>query len=89
MAGALGRMGRALAAQIATRPGLELAALFDRPGSEGRTVPAGALVSREAALEACEVIVDFTSGQASAELAGLCAARGGPALVIGDRKSVV
>jgi 4-hydroxy-tetrahydrodipicolinate reductase len=30
------------------------------------------------------VIIDFSSGPASAELAALCAARGGPALVIGS-----
>ena len=84
VAGALGRMGVAVAAQVAARPRLEVAALFDRPGSQGQTAPAGVLVTREAALPRCDVIVDFTSGPASAELAGLCAERGGPALVVGS-----
>jgi len=42
------------------------------------------LGSREAALEASDVIIDFTIGSASAELARACASRGGPALVIGS-----
>ena len=83
VAGALGRMGVAVAAQVAARPGLDVAALFDRPGTQGQTAPGGVLIAREAALPLCDVVIDFTSGPASAELAGLCAERGGPALVVG------
>jgi 4-hydroxy-tetrahydrodipicolinate reductase len=77
VAGAQGRMGRAVAAAIAARPGLELGALYGRALDEG-------LVTREAALETCDVIIDFTSGAASAALASLAAVHGGPALVIGS-----
>jgi 4-hydroxy-tetrahydrodipicolinate reductase len=41
-------------------------------------------VSQEQALAAADVVIDFTNAQASAALAAACAARGGPALVIGS-----
>ena len=84
VSGALGRMGRAVAEAARARPGLTLGALFDRPGSEGETVAGLTLVSRDDALAACDVIIDFTIGEASAELARAAAQRGGPALVIGS-----
>lgn len=84
IAGAHGRMGRAVAAAVQARAGLTLAALFDRPGSEGEAVDGHALVAQDAALAASDVIIDFTIGSASAALARLCAERGGPALVIGS-----
>jgi 4-hydroxy-tetrahydrodipicolinate reductase len=84
VAGAAGRMGRAVAAAVEAHPGLTLAALFGRPGNEGQVIDGRVSVSRETALGACDVIVDCTTGAASAELAALCAARGGPALVIGS-----
>jgi 4-hydroxy-tetrahydrodipicolinate reductase len=83
IAGALGRMGRAVAALAAARGGVRLAARFDRPGAsdpQGGDIP---LSDFETAAGACEVIVDFTTGAASAATASLAAARGGPALVIG------
>jgi 4-hydroxy-tetrahydrodipicolinate reductase len=79
VAGALGRMGRAVAAQLQEQPDLVLAARFERPGVTGE-----GLVDREAALAAADVVIDFTSAAASSGLAGLCAGRGGPALVIGS-----
>jgi 4-hydroxy-tetrahydrodipicolinate reductase len=79
VAGALGRMGRAVAEVLAGQPDLVLAARFERPGVE-----ADGLVDRDAALAAADVIIDFTTAAASAELARACAARGGPALVIGS-----
>ncbi|HEY4031949.1 MAG TPA: 4-hydroxy-tetrahydrodipicolinate reductase [Caulobacteraceae bacterium] len=84
VAGAQGRMGRAVAAAVQARQGLELAVLFDRAGAEGALVDGRALVSRDQALGACDIVIDFTVGSASAELAGLIAERGGPALVIGS-----
>lgn len=84
VAGALGRMGREVAAHTAARPGLELTALFDRPGTEGQIVSGVALSDRAAAIDTCDVIVDFTIGPASAELARISAAHGGPSLVIGS-----
>lgn len=79
VAGALGRMGRAVAAAIETHPGLELAARFDRPDAAGE-----GLVGMEEALAACDAVIDFTTPVASAALAARCAERGGPALVIGS-----
>lgn len=84
VAGALGRMGRTVAAIADARAGMSLTALFDRPGMEGQVVCGLALDTRAAALPACDVIIDFTIGSASADLARACAARGGPALVIGS-----
>lgn len=84
VAGARGRMGRAVAAVVEARAGLALTALFDQPGSEGVVVDGRGLVSCDLALSACDVIIDFTIGSASGALATLCAQRGGPALVIGS-----
>jgi 4-hydroxy-tetrahydrodipicolinate reductase len=79
VAGALGRMGRTVAALVESQAGLTLAACFDRPGASGE-----GLVDRSAALDAADVVIDFTAPTASAELASLCAGRDGPALVIGS-----
>ncbi len=79
IAGALGRMGAAVAKSAEARPELAVTARFDRPDAGGE-----GLVPREAALDACDVIIDFTIGAASAGLAAACAAHGGPALVIGS-----
>ncbi|CAN5907397.1 4-hydroxy-tetrahydrodipicolinate reductase [soil metagenome] len=78
IAGALGRMGQAIAAVVEARDDVVLAARFDRPDAAGE-----GLVSRDEALAACDVVIDFTTPAASVALAQHCAARGGPALVIG------
>ncbi len=72
-------MGRAVAAAVEADPALALAARFDRPGATGEGI-----VDRDAALAASDVVIDFTTAAASAELAQACAIRGGPALVIGS-----
>jgi 4-hydroxy-tetrahydrodipicolinate reductase len=72
-------MGRAVSKAVEQEAGLALAAGFGRPGLTGE-----ALVSQEQALAAADVVIDFTNAQASAALAAACAARGGPALVIGS-----
>ena len=77
VAGALGRMGRAVAAAVEVREGLALAARFDRSPGDG-------LMARDEALEAADVVIDFTSGEASAELARAAEERGGVCLVIGS-----
>ncbi|BCG95768.1 4-hydroxy-tetrahydrodipicolinate reductase [Mesorhizobium sp. 131-2-1] len=79
IAGALGRMGRSMVEAVAADPRLELAARFHRPGSTGED-----LVSRDDALALADVVIDFTTPAASAELAEACALHGGPALVIGS-----
>jgi 4-hydroxy-tetrahydrodipicolinate reductase len=78
IAGALGRMGHAIATAVAADPGADVVARFDRPDATGE-----GLVSPEAALAASDVIIDFSLPAASVALAHAAAARGGPALVIG------
>ncbi len=83
VSGALGRMGRVVEDLAARTPGLHLAARLDRPAAadpEPNPVP---LAGLEAALEACDVIVDFSTPEAAAALAAAAANRGGPALVLG------
>jgi 4-hydroxy-tetrahydrodipicolinate reductase len=84
IAGALGRMGRVVAALIRARTDMSLAAGFDRPDAAGQEVDGLRLSPVRDALGGCDVIIDFSTGQASAELAKLAAGRGGPALVIGS-----
>ena len=84
VAGALGRMGKAVAALLAESADVAIAAAFDRPGSDGERAGALTLVGREAALARCDVVIDFSSSAASAALAEAAARAGGPALVIGS-----
>jgi 4-hydroxy-tetrahydrodipicolinate reductase len=63
-------MGRAVSAVLDARDDVVVAARFDR----GETPD----------LSLCDVIIDFSTPDASVELAQTCAARGGPALVIGS-----
>lgn len=70
LAGARGRMGRAVSAVLDERPDVVVACRFDR--------------GERPDLSACDVVIDFTTAEASAELAARCAERGGPALVIGS-----
>jgi 4-hydroxy-tetrahydrodipicolinate reductase len=79
LAGALGRMGRQMADAVQADARLALAARFHRPGTVGE-----GLVSRDEALAMAEIVIDFTMPAASADLARVCAERGGPALVIGS-----
>ena len=77
IAGALGRMGQAVAKVVEADPALALIARFDRPGSEGE-----GLVTLAEALAAADVIIDFTTPSASVELARQAAGHD-VALVIG------
>jgi 4-hydroxy-tetrahydrodipicolinate reductase len=79
IAGALGRMGRQMVEAVEADPRLALISRFHRPGSVGE-----GLVSRDEALATADVVIDFTTPAASADLARFCANRGGPALVIGS-----
>ena len=93
IAGALGRMGQALAAFIDGRADLEIAALCHRPGSEGTPVDGADgerrfLLGIDEALAQCDVMLDFTTPEATVALAQTIATqadagRGAPALVIG------
>ncbi|HZV85461.1 MAG TPA: 4-hydroxy-tetrahydrodipicolinate reductase [Brevundimonas sp.] len=70
ISGARGRMGRTVSAVLDARDDVVVSARFDR----GETPD----------LSLCDVIIDFSTPEASVELAEACAARAGPALVIGS-----
>ncbi len=84
VAGVLGRMGRAVASVVDARDDCEISALFDRPDLAGQRLGERALVDLDQAAALSDVIIDFTTPQASVALARACAQRGGPALVIGS-----
>ena len=79
VAGALGRMGRAVAAVAEGDDRFAVAACFDRDGAAGY-----GLVPRAKALDGARVAIDFTTPAATVSLAEECAERGGPALVVGS-----
>ena len=85
VAGAFGRMGRAIVEAARGRDDAMVAVLFDRPEFAGQTPegfssPFGDLA---AAIAGCDVIIDFTVPQASLALARACAEAKGPALICG------
>jgi 4-hydroxy-tetrahydrodipicolinate reductase len=77
-------MGGAVIKEVALRSDFTLAALFDRPECKGTGLGDHTLTDATHALTLCDVIIDFSSGGASAELAHLAADGGGPALIIGS-----
>ena len=81
--GALGRMGRAVAAVARGEKGAVLGPLAGRPDLAGQTVEGVALVGLDDLVAGSDVIVDFSTPAACLALARTCAARGGPALVVG------
>jgi len=83
VAGALGRMGRAVAAVTRARSGADLGSLFDRAERAGESIDGVTLTGLEQALAASDAIIDFSTPAASVALAQAAAARGDPALVIG------
>jgi 4-hydroxy-tetrahydrodipicolinate reductase len=83
VAGALGHMGRAVIAAVATRSDASVAAAFDLPGHAGGVVDGHRLGDLDAVLAASDVVIDFTTPKASEALARRAAERGSPALVIG------
>lgn len=76
IAGALGRMGKAIAAAAEADPSLRIAARFDRTAGDG-------LVDAIQAMAASRVVIDFTAADSSADLAEQ-AADMGVAMVIGS-----
>jgi 4-hydroxy-tetrahydrodipicolinate reductase len=83
VAGALGRMGRAVEALAGGREDVRLVARLDRPEAIDAGAHGTPLADFAAAATACDVIIDFSTASASAALAASAAAHGGPALVIG------
>ena len=84
VAGALGRMGRAVVAQAQARDGLEARVLFDRADLVGTAIGDQTLQTADAALASCAVIIDFSAAEASVLLAEAAATGGAAALVIGS-----
>ncbi len=82
VAGALGRMGRVTATAIKARPDAVLAALIDRPDLAGQDCDGVTLSTLAQALDACDVIIDFSTPRGSVTLAEAAALHGGPALII-------
>lgn len=72
-------MGRTVAAAVSARSDMVVAGRFDRHG-----VDAEGMVEQDAALAVADVVIDFTTGAASAALAARCAELGGPAIVMGS-----
>jgi len=70
ISGARGRMGRAVSNALDAREDVMVSVRFDW----GETPD----------LSLCDVVIDFSSAEASTALATTCAERGGPALVIGS-----
>jgi len=70
ISGARGRMGRDVDQALDARDDVVVATRFDR----GETPD----------LSRCDVVIDFSTAEASVALARTCAERGGPALVIGS-----
>lgn len=70
IAGALGRMGQAVEKVVRADPALALVARFDRPGAEG-----DGLVSAAEALDAAQVVIDFTTPAASVALTAQAAGK--------------
>ena len=58
--GALGRMGRAVAAVLAGRAEVVVAAAFDRPGTEGEIVH-GRKLGPSPDIDGCDVVIDFST----------------------------
>jgi 4-hydroxy-tetrahydrodipicolinate reductase len=83
VAGALGRMGRAVIAAVEASPEAVLGAVCDLPERTGETAEGRPLASADTVLADSAVVIDFTTVAASAALAEAAAARGGTALVIG------
>ncbi|WP_419253699.1 4-hydroxy-tetrahydrodipicolinate reductase [Caulobacter sp. ErkDOM-YI] len=79
VAGALGRMGQAVARTLDGHAAAVLHSRFDRPGTEG-----AGLFDRDIALAGADAVIDFTLPEASVLLAEACAAKGGSAVVIGS-----
>lgn len=91
IAGAAGRMGRALLGAVASADDLTLSGALVRPGHPAAGQDAGLMaggaqgvsVSTDprAVIAGCDVLIDFTSPAATLAFAGLCAAAGRPVVI--------
>ena len=92
VAGAAGRMGRALVEAVHEEPALELGAALEAPGNALLGADAGAVAGvgdagvaiiddRDAAVAACDVLIDFTRADACMGNLEACASAGRRAVV--------
>ena len=81
--GALGRMGRAVSGLARARGDIALAGRYDRPDAVDPGDDPLPLTTAAEVMKAADVIIDFTTGPATAALATAAAKRGAPALVLG------
>ena len=80
--GALGRMGRTVAAEIESEKDLELAGAVEAAGVDGSILGVEATASLAGIVGGCDVVVDFTNPEATLEHIEVCAEAGRP-LVVG------
>jgi 4-hydroxy-tetrahydrodipicolinate reductase len=79
--GALGRMGRTVAAEIEGEKDLELTGAVEAAGVEGSTLGIAVTSSLGEVIGGCDIIVDFTNPEAALEHIEECAGTGVPAVV--------
>ena len=79
--GALGRMGRTVAAEIEEAGDLELAGAVEAPGVGGSLLGVEVTESLGDAIGGCDVVVDFTNPEAALEHIETCAGSGVPVVV--------
>ena len=76
-------MGRSVIDVVRHRGDVRIGSLLDRPDSGGASSDDAPLATRQKALATSDVIIDFSTPGAAADLATLAAASDRPALVIG------
>jgi 4-hydroxy-tetrahydrodipicolinate reductase len=76
-------MGRAVTTLARAHPRLSVAGRFDRPDADDEASACPALAPLSEVLAVSDVVVDFSTGAATAILAAAAAANGSPALVVG------
>jgi len=69
---------------VLARQDMEIAALFDRPELAGQLAQLMELVTAAEAVAQSDVVIDFSTAEASTALASLAADQGGVALVVGS-----
>jgi 4-hydroxy-tetrahydrodipicolinate reductase len=83
VAGAAGQMGRAVISVAGARPDVAIASAFDREAMAGQSIGNLDLTTADAAIAACDVIIDFSTPVVASALAEQAAHLRRPALVIG------